>query len=120
MGYMKLFFFFFFFFFNSLFGVEWVMPRRVLDLFSSWAIRWVVVKLSKFGSRLPLCVMWGLWRERNVRHFEDVEMPVLELRRNMLNTTNYLFFGPFCQFMPSRWMKSDSRAQHVTFLAQKS
>jgi hypothetical protein len=62
------------------------MPRRVLDLFSSWAICWVVVKLSKFGSRLPLCVMWGLWRERNVRHFEDVEMPVLELRRNMLNT----------------------------------
>jgi len=30
--------------------------------------------------------MWGLWRERNARHFEDVEMPVLELCRNMLNT----------------------------------
>jgi hypothetical protein len=26
------------------------------------------------------------WRERNARHFEDVEMPVLELRRNVLNT----------------------------------
>jgi hypothetical protein len=26
----------FFFFFYSLFGVKWVMPRRVLDLLSSW------------------------------------------------------------------------------------
>jgi len=25
-----------FFFIYILFGVEWVMPRRVLDLFSSW------------------------------------------------------------------------------------
>jgi hypothetical protein len=30
--------------------------------------------------------MWGLWRERNARHFEDVEMPVLELRQKVLNT----------------------------------
>jgi hypothetical protein len=29
--------------------------------------------------------MWGIWRERNARHFEDVEMPVLELCRNVLN-----------------------------------
>jgi hypothetical protein len=27
----------------------------------------------------------GFSRERNVRHFEDVEMPVLELRQNVLN-----------------------------------
>jgi len=30
--------------------------------------------------------MWGLWCERNAWHFEDVEMSVLELRRNVLNT----------------------------------
>jgi hypothetical protein len=30
-----------------------------------------------------------------------------------------LFFGPLRQFMPSKWMESDSRARHVTFLAQK-
>jgi len=28
----------------------------------------------------------GLWCERNARHFEYVEMPVLELCRNVLNT----------------------------------
>jgi hypothetical protein len=43
-----------------------------------------VVKLHKFGSRFP-CVVGGLWRERNARLFEDVELPVLELCRNVLN-----------------------------------
>jgi len=35
---------------------------------------------------VPLCLMWGLWRERNVQHFEDIDTSVLELRRNLLNT----------------------------------
>jgi hypothetical protein len=30
-----------------------------------------------------------------------------------------LFFGPLHQFMPSKWMKTESRARHVTLLAQK-
>jgi hypothetical protein len=29
--------------------------------------------------------MWGIWREKNAWHFENVEMPVLELCRNVLN-----------------------------------
>jgi hypothetical protein len=43
--------------------------------------------------------MWGLWRKRNARHFEDVEMPVLELRRNVLNT---LFVWVLARHSPSR------------------
>jgi hypothetical protein len=34
-----------------LFGVEWVMPRRVLDLLTSWGARMYVVKLRRFGGR---------------------------------------------------------------------
>jgi hypothetical protein len=49
-------------FFYGLFGVEWVMP----------------------------CVLWGLWRERNSRLFEDVEVQAGALCRNMLNM---FFFG---------------------------
>jgi hypothetical protein len=29
--------------------------------------------------------MWGLWLERNTRLFEDVELPVVDLCRNVLN-----------------------------------
>jgi hypothetical protein len=43
--------------------------------------------------------MWDLWRERNARHFEDVEMLVLELCRNVLNT---LFVWVSAHHSPSR------------------
>jgi hypothetical protein len=33
----------------SLFGVEWVMPRQVLDLLTSWALCLEVVLPRKFG-----------------------------------------------------------------------
>jgi len=33
------------------------------------------------------------------------------------STTNCLFFGPLRQFVPFKWMKSESRARHVTLLA---
>lgn len=49
--------------------------------------------------QVPLCVMWGLWRESNARQFEDVETPVLELRRNVLNT---LFSWVSAHHSPSR------------------
>jgi hypothetical protein len=32
--------------------------------------------------------------------------------------TNRLFFGPLHQFVPFKWMESESRAQHVTLLAK--
>jgi len=35
--------------------------------------------------QVPLCVLWGLWRARNSRLFEDVEVPVGDLCRNVLN-----------------------------------
>jgi hypothetical protein len=66
-------------FFYNLFGVEWVMLRRVMDWLSSWGNSMGCGQVQKIWKQVPLCVMWGLWHERNARHFEDVEMPVLEL-----------------------------------------
>jgi hypothetical protein len=56
--------------FFARFGLCWVMPRSVKDLFASWwssghsrsAVVWKMV---------PLCIMWCIWRERNARCFED-------------------------------------------------
>jgi hypothetical protein len=73
-------------FFYSLFGVEWVMPRRMLDLLSGWGTSLGHGQVQQIWKQVPLCVMWGLWCERNARVFEDVELPVLNLCRNVLNT----------------------------------
>lgn len=72
-------------FFYRLFGVEWAMPQQVLDLLSSWGNSLGCGQVQQIWKHVPLCVMWGIWRERNALHFEDVEMPVLELCRNVLN-----------------------------------
>lgn len=44
------------------------------------ALRLVMVMLRVFGSRFPC-----LWRERNARLCEDVDLPVVDLCRNVLN-----------------------------------
>jgi len=72
-------------FFYRLFGVKWVMPQRVLNLLSSWGNLLGCGQVQQIWKQVTLCVMWGIWRERNARHFEDVEMPELELCRNVLN-----------------------------------
>ena len=68
----------------NLFGVEWVMPQKVIDLFACW--RQVGGRdLSRAIWRMaPLCVMWCIWRERNARIFEDKECSVEEVRKTMV------------------------------------
>jgi len=61
------------------------MPRRVLDLLSGWGTLLGRGQVTQIWKQVPLCVMWGLWHERNARLFEDVELLVLELCRNVLN-----------------------------------
>ncbi|GFS40543.1 hypothetical protein Acr_00g0069200 [Actinidia rufa] len=56
----------------SIFGIQWVMPGTVRDLFACWSwksnrgnrrLAWKMVLLSLF---------WCIWRERNLRAFEDI------------------------------------------------
>jgi len=75
--------------------------EMVLDLLSSWGDSLGRGQVQKIWKHVPLCVMWGHWRERNARRFADVEMPGLELCRNVLNT---LFV----------WVSAHSPS-HVTF-----
>ena len=65
----------------GLYGVQWILLRRVLDLLTGW-----LGNLSRHRSfvvwrAVPHCVMWCLWREQNAPHFEDCEktIPVLKL-----------------------------------------
>jgi hypothetical protein len=61
------------------------MPRSVLDLLSGWGTLLGRGPVNRVWKQVPLCVLWGLWREKNSRLFEDVEVPVGVLCRNMLN-----------------------------------
>jgi hypothetical protein len=79
-------------YFYSLFRVEWVMPSSVLDLLSSWGILLGRGPAMRIWKQVPLCVLWGLWRERNSRLFEDVKITIGVLCRNVLNML-YLWYG---------------------------
>jgi hypothetical protein len=56
----------------SHFGMSWVMPRRVFDLFACW---WSSGRRRSVAvwMMVPTCLFWCLWRERNNRCFEDLE-----------------------------------------------
>jgi hypothetical protein len=56
----------------SRFGMSWVMPKRVIDLIACWwkAGRPMSVVVWKM---VPICILWCVWKERNLRCFEDKE-----------------------------------------------
>jgi hypothetical protein len=72
-------------FFIACSGVEWVMPSSVLDLLSGWGTLLGRGHVFRIWKQVPLCVLWGLWCERNSRLFENVEVSVGALCRNVLN-----------------------------------
>ena len=65
----------------SLFGVPWVMPCLVRGLIDCWPRGLIWHQFSSIWKALPQCLMWCLWRERNLRSFEDTELgsPYLQL-----------------------------------------
>ena len=62
----------------GLFGIQWVMPKRAIDLFHCWIGS--VGRTSVIWKAIPHCIMWCIWRERNARTFEDCELSVVELK----------------------------------------
>jgi hypothetical protein len=69
-----------------LFGVVWVMPRSVVEVMASWMGSFRKSSHADVWGAVPLCVMWVLWRERNLRVFEGQERTVLELKLVLLRT----------------------------------
>ena len=60
----------------GLFGVQWVMPPTVLDLFSGWTGSLGRGRNLVVWRLVPHCVIWCLWRERNDRRFEYKERTI--------------------------------------------
>jgi hypothetical protein len=70
----------------SLFGMHWVMPRRVVDLLDCWQGRLGWHQNIEIWKAIPHCLMWCIWRERNERTFEDSERNILALKTMFFRT----------------------------------
>ena len=60
-------------FYYDLFGVHWVLPRTVQDLIDCWPGALGRLRHAVIWRVIPHCLMWCLWRERNLRTFEGKE-----------------------------------------------
>ena len=70
----------------ALFGVQWMMPRGVVDLLACWQCQFWELQNNKIWKGIPHCLMSCLWRERNARNFEGCEWKILVLNLNFLKT----------------------------------
>jgi hypothetical protein len=70
----------------QLFGVTWVMPGRMKECLGSWRRQRGNRTVLQIWRVVPLCVMWCLWREMNVRSFEDRELGFIKLKKMVLQT----------------------------------
>jgi hypothetical protein len=79
--------------FFSRFGLSWVMPRRVVDLYACW---WTAgsAQSAAVWKMVPLCLLWCLWREMNDRSFEDRERTLEEIK-SLFFYTLYLWTAAF-------------------------
>jgi hypothetical protein len=68
----------------KLFGVAWVIPRKVNELLVSWRGQLGNRTSLKMWRLAPLCVMWCLWRDQNAKNFEDHETMMVDLKKMML------------------------------------
>jgi hypothetical protein len=58
----------------QLFGIDWVMPRKVSDLLGSWRRQLGNRNVLNIWMLALLCLMWCLLRERNARALTIVRM----------------------------------------------
>ena len=83
----------------TLFGIHWVMPKTVVDLFACWQGKLGRHRNSAIWMVVPHCLMWCIWRERNNWHFEDLERLVANLQCFFLKTLlDWVTVFGFCSF----------------------
>ena len=69
-----------------LFGISWVMPRGVEELFECWSGKRGNSESGAIWKAVPHCLMWCIWRERNSQTFSGEEQSVPMLKFSFLNT----------------------------------
>ena len=69
-----------------LFGIQWVMPRSVLELFEAQQGKFARHRHIDVWKLVPHCLIWCIWHERNARSFEGCERSLLEIKSFFLHT----------------------------------
>ena len=69
-----------------LFGLQWAIPKRVVNLLGSWKGRFAKHQNGNIWNAIPLCIMWILSKERNSRMFNGLERLLVELKLIFLYT----------------------------------
>ena len=69
-----------------LFGLHWVVPLKVIELFESWQGNFGQHCNIDFWRLVPHSLMWCIWRKRNARCFEGCERSLLEIKSFFLHT----------------------------------
>ena len=77
----------------GLFGLSWVMPHSVLGLLGCWQGSFGRHRNGFIWSIVPHGLMWCLWRERNSRCFEDIEIFILDLKLFFFRTLRDWLFA---------------------------
>ena len=70
----------------SSFGVVWVLPESMRNLFLEWKIKGLGKKRSVVWKMAPICLFWFIWGERNQRIFQEEEMSDTSLRKLFLRS----------------------------------
>lgn len=76
-------------------GVQWVMPSGVVDLLASWSHKFNRHRATAIWAMISLCLMWGIWRERNACTFDGDERSIQDLKRLFLQTLEWKILGLF-------------------------
>ena len=63
----------------GLFGVYWAMPLSIVGLFACWQGRFGHHRNGDIWMVVPHCLLWCIWKERNSRCFEDIELSMPDI-----------------------------------------
>ena len=63
----------------GLFGVYQVMPLSVVGLFACWQGRFGHHRNGDIWMVVPHCLLWCIWKERNSKCFEDIELSMSDI-----------------------------------------
>ena len=69
-----------------MFGVHWVMPHSVIELFACWPRRLGSLHRTVLWRAAQHCLMWCIWKKRNARLFEGREKNVFELKLQFMRS----------------------------------